>query len=145
MQPTATLKKLRATRNELLRKIRSIGPVFRGSLAEVHLTCGKNNCRCQQGRRHRAFYMSYRSQGKTKVFHVANKRLAQAREFHDNWLQLKALLEQFADVQVAVWKEICREEKKRDKARESKERVQGKRTHGAKGRGVASRGSPRCR
>ena len=104
-------KKLRTRCDQLQRKIRALGPVFRGSLAQVHLTCGKSNCRCQKGRRHQAFYVSYRCAGKTKVYHVPAKLLPEVRQAHDNWLTLKALVEELADTQVALWKEKHREDK----------------------------------
>lgn len=110
---------LEKTRSRILREIRSLGPVFRGSLAEVHLTCGKKNCRCQKGHRHRAFYVSYRCEGQTKVFHVPAHLLEEARQFHGNWLRLKELLQQLADGQVALWKEVCREQREASRKRKA--------------------------
>jgi hypothetical protein len=90
----------------LLGRIRALGPVLRGSVAEVHLTCGKKNCRCQRGLRHRAFYLSYRFQGETRVVHLPAHRVAEAQEFQQNWRRLQHLLEELTDVQVALWKEV---------------------------------------
>lgn len=104
-------RKLEKRQQDLLRKIRSIGPVFRGSVAQVHLTCGKKRCRCQKGQRHRALYASYRRGGKTHVVHVPAECVGQARAQQEKWHELKALLEQLAHVQASLWKEVCREKK----------------------------------
>jgi len=67
-------KKLRERKESLVREVSTIGPVFRGSVAQVHLTCGKSNCRCQKGQRHRALYVSYRLGGRSKVAYVPADR-----------------------------------------------------------------------
>lgn len=108
-------KKLQTRREKILEKISSIGPVLKGSLSEVSLTCGKKNCRCQRGPRHQAFYFSYRKRGETKVVHLPSTLVAQARQFQKNWHRLKDLMEEFAEVQIALWKENAREEKERAK------------------------------
>lgn len=120
-----TRRQLELRRQRLLRQVRSLGPVFRGSLAEVHLTCGKQNCRCQEGLRHRAFYVSYRSGGQTKVVHVPARRLPEVRRVQKNWQRLKELLQQLADVQVALWKEVSREEREARRKGKSRGKSQG--------------------
>ena len=109
------IKSLQARRERLLDQICGIGPVVRGSLAQVRLTCGKPRCRCRRGERHPALYFSYRSGGRSKVVHVPGAMLREVREAHRNWLRLKRLLERLADVQVALWKEVYRERKEAEK------------------------------
>lgn len=101
-----TQKQLQRRKDSLVRQISTIGPVFRGSVAEVHLTCGKANCRCQEGRKHRAFYASYRLARTPKVVHVPKRWAGEAQKLRENWRRMKNLLEQLADVQVALWKEV---------------------------------------
>ena len=108
-------EKLRTRCDGLLRKVRELGPAFKGSLAQVALTCGKKNCRCRRGERHQAYYVSYRSGGRAKVWHVPARRIAEVRRAHSNWLRLKRLLERMADLQVSLWKEVDREEKQAEK------------------------------
>jgi len=125
-------KKLCRRKESLVRQISTIGPVFRGSVAEVHLTCGKANCRCQEGQRHRAFYVSYRLAGEPRVAHVSLRWAEEAQKLRERWRRMKSLLEELADVQVALWKEGSdgREEVRRGKettVRQESERRAGKR------------------
>ena len=116
---------LEARRDEILKELRAVGPVFRGSLARVALTCGKPNCRCRpaaeggEGRRHAAFYASYRSGGRAKVFHVPVGQVAQVREARAGWGRMKALLEKLTEAQVSLWRAQHEEEKQRRKAERS--------------------------
>jgi hypothetical protein len=129
---------LEAQRDETLRELRALGPVFRGSLARVALTCGKANCRCREGRRHVAFYASYRSGGRAKVFHVPAGQVATVRAARAEWDRMKVLLERLADVQVSLWRVQHEQEKPRRKA-ESKDAAGGRPRGEARtgGRGVA--------
>ena len=94
---------------DLLVQIQATGPVFRGSVAEVAVRCGKASCRCQRGQTHRAWYACYRQGGKTKVCYLPASVAVEARALRENWNRLKALLEQLAAVQVALWKEQSHE------------------------------------
>lgn len=105
MNRTALLRQ----RRNLLDQIQATGPVFRGSVAEVAVRCGKANCRCQRGQTHRAWYASYRQGGKTKVCYLPAPVAVEALALRGNWNRLKALLEQLAAVQVALWKEQSHE------------------------------------
>jgi hypothetical protein len=105
MKTTSYLRR----RAELLEQIQAIGPVFRGSVVELPIRCGKANCRCQHGQPHRGWYASYREGGQTKVCYLPVPQAAEALELRRNWDRLKALLEQLAAVQVALWKETRHE------------------------------------
>jgi hypothetical protein len=112
---------LAARRDELLRQLRAVGPVFRGSLGRVRLTCGKSNCRCRPvraggaGRRHVAFYASYRAGGRAQVFQVPADQVAQVRAARAAWGRMKALLEKLAEAQVSLWRAQHEQEKQRRK------------------------------
>lgn len=114
-----TQKQLRKKKESLVRQISRIGPVFRGSVAEVHLTCGKANCRCREGNKHRAFYASYRLAGNPKVAHVPMRRAKEAQKLRESWMKMKSLLEQLADVQVALWKEVSDGQKEGGKGKKA--------------------------
>lgn len=45
-------------------------PFLRGSLVERARTCGKTNCRCRQGQRHRSLYLATRHQGRRALLYV---------------------------------------------------------------------------
>jgi len=117
-----TYAQLLARRDRLLSDLRSADLPFRGSLVELHLTCGKKRCRCQEGHRHRAFHVSFRAHGRAYVLHLPKGAVAEVRKGTQNWLRLKTVLEELAVVQVQLWKEEYRKgrqavERKSTKAR----------------------------
>jgi hypothetical protein len=44
--------------------------LLRGSLVEMRRTCGKKNCRCQQGKKHRSLYLAIRSGKQRSMIYV---------------------------------------------------------------------------
>jgi hypothetical protein len=43
---------------------------LRGSLVRMQRTCGKKNCRCQQGQKHAALYLAIRSGNRRMMIYV---------------------------------------------------------------------------
>lgn len=83
-------------------RLRELGPVLKGSLAEVERTCGSSGCRCQTGGpKHKGYYFSYRAAGKSHTVYVPLAAEAEAKEAHANWLEMKALLEECTSLEVA--------------------------------------------
>ena len=69
------------------------GDLMKGSLAHTAVTCGKKNCRCQRGEKHKTAYFSYRVQGKQKVIHVSHKMIQEVERLTGNWQKLKDIIE----------------------------------------------------
>jgi len=44
--------------------------LLRGSLVEMHRTCGKEGCHCQQGEKHPALYLALRDKGKRRMIYI---------------------------------------------------------------------------
>ena len=58
-------------RGAFLRKVQSLWPVAKGSLAEVRKPCIRANCRaCKEGRKHRAFIFSFFKDGRRRCRYV---------------------------------------------------------------------------
>jgi Family of unknown function (DUF6788) len=59
-------------RNIRSRAVRRVAnePLLRGSLVQMHRTCGKEGCHCQQGEKHPALYLSLRDQGKRCLVYI---------------------------------------------------------------------------
>jgi len=57
------------------------GPLIRGAFVEQHRTCGRANCRCARGERHRATVLTRSEAGKTHTYYVpvAERVRVQAR------------------------------------------------------------------
>ena len=45
-------------------------PLIVGSLVEMANTCGKPNCKCTRGEKHRSWCLAVRYQGKRKMIHI---------------------------------------------------------------------------
>jgi len=45
-------------------------PLIVGGLVEMARTCGKTNCKCTAGEKHKSWYISMRHKGKRKMIHV---------------------------------------------------------------------------
>ena len=43
---------------------------IKASIGETYFKCGKNNCCCNSGELHTAFYLSYRLKGKSFTVHI---------------------------------------------------------------------------
>ncbi len=97
------VRKLQDKKSRLLAKLRSAPEVMKGSLAQVHITCGRKGCRCETGQRHAAHHFSYRIKGKSRSVCVPKQFVQEVRRRHAAWLELKRILEELSDVEVALF------------------------------------------
>jgi len=82
----------RALRSRLAKLIHE-EPVLRGTLSVRHVTCGKPRCRCTQGRKHPALFLSSSREGKTRQVFIPAELETQIRQWVDNYRQVRDLLE----------------------------------------------------
>lgn len=61
--------KERDVRSRAVRRVAD-EPLLRGSLVQMHRTCGKQGCHCQQGAKHAALYLALRDQGKRRMIYI---------------------------------------------------------------------------
>ena len=59
----------RDARSRAVRRVAN-EPLLRGSLVQMHRTCGKEGCHCQQGEKHPALYLALRHQGKRCMVYI---------------------------------------------------------------------------
>jgi hypothetical protein len=59
----------RDVRSRAVRRVAN-EPLLRGSLVQMHRTCGKEGCHCQQGDKHPALYLALRDQGKRCLIYI---------------------------------------------------------------------------
>jgi len=83
----------------LLKRLRQMGPILKGSLVEMEMTCGTPSCRCHKGGpKHKGYYFSYRTEGKSHTVYVPKGRVAEAKQAHRNWMKLKEIIEELTDL-----------------------------------------------
>jgi len=70
MKPRSSLsQKERSARSKAAQLIHD-KPLIVGSLVEMANTCGKPNCKCARGDKHKSWYLAVRDQGKRKMVHI---------------------------------------------------------------------------
>lgn len=62
-------QKERSARSKAVKLIHD-KPLIIGSLVEMANTCGKPNCKCTTGERHKSWCISLRYKGKRKMIHI---------------------------------------------------------------------------
>lgn len=87
----------RQVRSRLHRLI-DAAPFLRASLVERHVLCGKPNCRCAKGHKHRSLYLMASKDGRVRQLYVPKEREAVARQWIENHRQLRDLMEQVCDL-----------------------------------------------
>lgn len=70
-------------------------PLIVGSLVEMANTCGKPNCKCTRGEKHKSWCLAVRYQGKRKMVHIPRDREEAAFEgvkaYQELWEQMEAI------------------------------------------------------
>lgn len=93
-QMKMTTKDLKALKQKML----DCGPSIPGTIREVFLRCGRNNCACAEGKkidRHGPYYFwSYKRDGRLTSVSLAAEDLVQFREWIENRRRFEALLEE---------------------------------------------------
>ena len=94
--PVEPLKKHRETSKRAPR----IQEVIRGSIVIMARSCGKANCRCQKGAKHRSLYISQRHAGKTRMIYVPKSSEVLARRLIDNYRRIKMIMDEMSEANI---------------------------------------------
>ncbi len=79
--------------DDLLAQIRKLWPAAKGSVAEVRKPCVRPNCKaCAEGRRHRAFILSYKEGTRRRCLYVPADRVEALRRAIANGRRIEQLL-----------------------------------------------------
>jgi hypothetical protein len=98
--------KLKRKIKYLENKIKKIGPVMRGSIVELKVNCGNKQCRCYKNKKHKhpAIYFSVNMNNKTKLIYLGKKKLEMAKEYNNNYIQLKNIINEMTSVALELIK-----------------------------------------
>ncbi len=69
----------------------------RGTLQERLRVCGKPNCRCARGQRHRALYLVLSKHGRSQQLYVPREWEAAVRQWVDNYHDVRDLMEKISE------------------------------------------------
>lgn len=94
---------LERTRKALMRKLASSDAFVRGSVVLMKRRCTYPRCRkCASGQCHPTWVLTLSRQGRTHTLYLGTRRLAQAQRMAENYRRLLALVEEIADVNLAL-------------------------------------------
>ena len=76
---------------------------IRATLAVRERTCGKDNCKCATGKKHRSLYIVSRQDGKVRQLFIPKHLEAKAKQWVKNYLYAQELLERVSNTS---WKRL---------------------------------------
>ena len=97
---TPERKQLQATRNDVLRHLRQLGPWVEGTLVETTRQCGKKNCLCHHGGpKHPVLFLTRKESGKTVSLYIPRALETEVRVWAQNYKKLKELIRRASQAQ----------------------------------------------
>jgi hypothetical protein len=88
-------------RRKITRQAR-IEKIMRGSLVMIERTCGKPNCRCVKGRKHKSLYLSQYHKGSPRMIYIPKHAEEDARRMVGNYKKLKGILDKVSDINIRL-------------------------------------------
>ena len=79
---------------------RKADPLIRGCLVTMIRVCGRSNCRCARGHKHRSLYLSQSIHGKLKMIYIPKEAEAAMREGVSNYRRAKVLLNRLSKIHI---------------------------------------------
>ena len=73
---------------------------IRGSLVITNRFCGKPNCRCLKGQKHKGVYLSQSFKGKTRMIYIPQIKVKKAVEQIKNYHKVKNILNILSDINI---------------------------------------------
>ena len=89
-------------RRKIFRKIPRSQEVIRGTLVIMARRCGKINCRCQRGHKHKSLYLSQSHQGKTCMTYVPRQAEKKVKEAVERYQTIKSELNELSKVNIQL-------------------------------------------
>lgn len=98
MNKESLLKK----RHKISHRMPKTEECIRGSLVIMNRVCGKLNCRCQKGQKHKAIYLSQSYNGKTRMFYLPQDAEDKAHRYIKNYRKIKNTLNSLSDLNIKI-------------------------------------------
>jgi len=89
-------------RKRVLSKTPKLEESIRGSLVIMNRSCGKPNCRCQKGQKHKAAYLSQSFKGKTRMIYLPHHAVKKTAEYIKNYRKAKGILNILSDINIQL-------------------------------------------
>jgi hypothetical protein len=95
-------KGLLKRRRKISRQMPKIEECIRGSLVVMKRSCGKPNCHCQKGQKHKAIYLSQSYNGKTRMFYLPQDVEDKVYQFIKNYQKIRSALNSLSDINIKL-------------------------------------------
>ena len=95
----------RTTRSRIAKLIHS-APMMRATVTVRRVTCGKPNCRCAEGERHPAVYITSRKGGKMRQLFIPREKEEEVRAWVGNYHRVCELLGELSEL---FWERVTKE------------------------------------
>lgn len=96
-----------------LKQVAATKPILIATLAEVGKVCGKPNCRCRRGFKHRACQLTFQDQGKTRAMYVPVDFREEVRSWIEEYHKLQRLLREISHLSLMLVRGHAQERKRR--------------------------------
>lgn len=85
---------------QLLRKLRGLGPFLCASLVVRNKRCGRKDCRCvTEGPIHPTANVTWKEEGKTRTLHVPQELIEEVAQWIGEWKRLRELVQKMGEAQ----------------------------------------------
>ncbi len=89
-------------RKKVLSKVPKLEESIRGTLVIMSRFCGKPNCRCQKGYKHKSVYLSQSQKGKTKMIYIPEASVEKVKGYIKNYKKTKGVLNIVSDINIQL-------------------------------------------
>jgi hypothetical protein len=89
-------------RKKLNRRMPKAEECIRGSLVIMERTCGKPNCRCLKGRKHKSIYLSQSYKGKTRMVYLPRRSEDKAHRYVKNYQRIRDIINSASDINIRL-------------------------------------------
>ena len=96
-------KKILKERRKIFGQMPRVEESIRGSLVVMRRSCGKANCRCQKGQKHRAMYLSQSHNGKTRMIYIPQNMEKKMDQYIKNYQKIKSVLNRLSDINIELF------------------------------------------
>ena len=98
MDERSLLKK----RRRITKQMPKAEECVRGSLVMMNRSCGKLNCRCQKGPKHKSIYLSQSYKGKTRMIYLPQGSEDKAHQYVKNYRKIRGILNSVSDINIKL-------------------------------------------
>lgn len=95
-------RRLLNSRKTALSDMPQLEESIRGSLVIMNRFCGKPNCRCQKGQKHKSVYLSQSQRGKTRMIYIPQAAVKKTKEYIKNYQKTKLILNILSEINIKL-------------------------------------------